>query len=89
MERQGREAAGDSLPYKSVYQQGHWRVEMEFADFERRLTALDTLAAGRVQLLAGNKEIYLRQSPDLILAQMEKSLRGEGHDIPDKKADGE
>lgn len=88
--RQEDEAEGDSVPYKSVYQQGRWKREgIDFVDFERRLTALETFAAGRVLLTSATNEIYLRQSPDLILAQIERSLRGEGHDIVEGAPDGD
>ena len=56
---------------------------MDFLEFQRRLVALDTLAAGRISMNTNREHIHLRQSPDLILGQIEKSLRGEGHDIPE------
>ena len=56
---------------------------MTFEDFQRRLVALDTLAAGLISMNTNGREVYLRQSPDLILAQIENSLRGEGHDVRD------
>lgn len=82
--RQGDEAEGQSVPYLSVYQQGGWkRRGMDISDFGRRLHALETLAAGRIVLNALPKEICLRQSPETIIDQIEKSLRGEGHDVDD------
>lgn len=83
-QRQGGAASGDVVPYRSIFQDGPWKKEgMGFEDFQRRLVALDTLAAGRISMNMNREHVYLRQSPDLILDQMEKSLRGEGHDIPE------
>lgn len=77
--RQGGEAEGDSVPYKSVYQQTPtWREAMSFKDFELKLVALDTLAAGRIRLATTPKEILLRQAPERILHQIERALRGDG-----------
>ena len=82
--RQGKEASDDVVPYRAIFQDGRWKGEgMAFEDFQRRLVALDTLAAGRISMNTNREHVYLRQSPDLILAQIEKSLRGEGHDVPD------
>ena len=79
--RQGDEAKGDPVPYRAVHQEDGWKGHMEFEDFECRLVALDTLASGRIRLDKVHRELYLRQSPDLILDQIGKSLYGEGHDI--------
>ena len=82
--RQGGAASGDVVTYRSIFQDGRWKEEeISFEDFQRRLVALDTLAAGRISMNTNREHIYLRQSPDLILAQIERSLRGEGHDIPE------
>ena len=87
-QRQGKEARGDVVPYRSIFQDGPWKEEgMGFEDFQRRLVALDTLAAGRISMNMNREHVYLRQSPDLILDQMEKSLWGEGHDIPETSAE--
>lgn len=83
-QRQGEEASDDVVTYRSIFQDGRWKREgMDFEDFQRRLVALDTLAAGRISMNTNKEHVYLRQSPDLILAQIEKSLRGEGHDVPE------
>ena len=80
--RQGGAASDDVVSYRSTFQDGRWKGEgMDFQDFQRRLVALDTLAAGRISMNTNREHVYLRQSPDLILAQIEKSLRGEGHDV--------
>ena len=84
--KQGSSARGDAIAYKSVFQEGGWRdQEMEFEDFQLRLVALETLAAGRIQVNTGTREVYLRQSPDLILDQIQKSLWGEGHNVPEPR----
>ena len=79
--RQGKEAQGDPVSYRAVHQQDGWKGDMEFDEFECRLVALDTLASGRIRLDKTHREVYLRQSPELILDQIGKSLHGEGHDI--------
>lgn len=80
--RQGGAAAGDVVTYRSIYQDGPWKDKgIGIADFQRRLVALDTLAAGRISMNTNREQVYLRQSPDLVLAQIEKSLRGGGHDV--------
>ena len=56
---------------------------MKFKDFQLRLVALETLAAGRIQVDPIKERVCLRQSPDLILDQIEKSLWGEAHDVPE------
>ena len=81
--RQGDTAAGDVVAYRSVYQEGGWKKAMEFDDFQRRLVALETFAAGRIRMNMGAREVYLRQSPELILMQIEKALYGDGHDFDD------
>ena len=84
--RQGSTAQGEAVAYLSVFQEDGWKEQkMEFGDFQRRLVALETLAAGRIQVDTGKREIYLRQSPDLILDQIQKSLWGEGHDVPESQ----
>lgn len=82
-ERQAGSARSDVVAYRSVFQEGSWkRGGMRFEDFQRKLVALDTLAAGRIVINTGTREVYLRQSPDLILAQIEESLQGRGHQFP-------
>ena len=83
-QRQGGTAREDVVPYRAIFQEGRWRQDgMDFPEFQRRLIALDTLAAGRISMHTNREHVYLRQSPDLILGQIEKSLRGEGYDIPE------
>ena len=87
-QKQGGAASNDVVPYRSVFQDGPWKEGgMEFTDFQRRLVALDTLAAGRISLDTTREHAYLRQAPDLILDQIEKTLRGEGHEIKPREGD--
>ena len=84
--RQGSSAQGDEVPYRAVFQVDGWKENrMSFEDFQRRLIALETLAAGRIQVTRIREVVYLRQSPDLIVVQIQKSLWGEGHDVPEPR----
>ena len=82
--RQEDEAAGSVVPYRSVFQQGGWRERLGFEDFERRLIALETLAAGRVHVDQQAHEVHLRQAPSLIVDQIGASLEGIGADVTGK-----
>ena len=82
--RQGDEAQEDFVPYRAVFQQCGWKQRTNFGDFQRRIVALETLAAGRVSVSSTRESVYLRQSPDLVLDQIENSLRGSGHDISEE-----
>ena len=80
--RQGDVAKDDVVPYRGIFQDEGWKAGgVEFPDFQRRLVALETLAAGRIVLNTKGEQVHLRQAPELILDQIEKSLRGVGHDI--------
>ena len=79
--RQADEAADSVVPYLSVYQQTGWKERFEFLDFERRLIALETLAAGRVQVKQQSQVVHLRQAPGLIQHQIEKALHGLGTEV--------
>lgn len=82
--RQGSSAGGEEVPYRAVFQVDGWKEQgMNFKDFQRRLVALETLAAGRIQVTEMREVVYLRQSPNLIVDQIQKSLWGEGHDVPE------
>ena len=83
--RQGSTAEGDVVAYRSVFQEGGWKDRLGFPEFQRRIIALDTLAAGRIRLTINAKEVYLRQSPDLILDQIERTLYGEGFVVEEVK----
>ena len=80
--RQGDAARNDVVPYRAIFQDGSWKAGgMSFEHFQRKLVALETLAAGRIVINQAAREVYLRQSPELILEQMEQSLQGKGHDF--------
>ncbi|MDE2974675.1 MAG: ATP-binding protein [Gemmatimonadota bacterium] len=81
--RQAGAARSDVVPYRAIFQDGSWKGRgMRFEDFQRKLVALDTLAAGRIVINTVAREVYLRQAPDLILAQIERTLQGKGHQFP-------
>ena len=83
-QRQGGPARDDVVAYRSIFQEGGWKDNgVDFDDFQCRLVALETLAAGRISMRTNREHIYLRQSPELILRQIEKSLQGEGSDFPE------
>ncbi len=72
--RQGKESKNDLVPYKHVYQTNpDWKA-MSFDDFQGRLIALETLAAGRILINLEQREIVLRQEPTKIIEQIEASL---------------
>lgn len=72
--KQTNEAMGDFVPYRSVFQsRAEWR-KLKFERFEQRLIALDTLANGRMSLNTAKELVYLRQSPEHVIAQIERSL---------------
>jgi len=73
--RQGGEASEDLVPYKHVYQTTpKWKKTMDFEDFQRRLTALETMSNGRLLLKLEQREVVLKQSPEKIVEQVERSL---------------
>ena len=88
-ERQQGEAAESVVPYRAVYQQAGWREHFEFADFERRLIALETFAAGRIQVNQQSEVVHLRQAPELIQQQIERALHGMGTDVGQQDASHE
>lgn len=74
-QRQNSEAMGDLVAYRSVYQsRAEWRKAMKLERFEQRLMAMETLANGRIALNTAKQTVYLKQSPDHIIAQIERSL---------------
>lgn len=81
--RQREEAEGEPVPFRSVHQQGQWKGKIAFDEFRCRLTALDTLAAGRMLLDLNANEVYLKQSPQIIVDQATRSLQGKGFSVRD------
>lgn len=74
-EQQQGVAAGDVVPYRSVWQQrGAWKEKMSFDEFQQRVLALETLAAPLI--MTSGENIHLRQDPahiaDRIAANLEK-----------------
>jgi hypothetical protein len=81
--RQSGEAAGDYVPYRSVYQsRSDWK-KVGFDTFEKRLVALETLSNGRIVLNTTKETIFLKQSPDIVAAQIEATLSKLNKDEPD------
>jgi hypothetical protein len=79
--RQSGEAAGDYVPYRAVFQsRAAWKAA-GFDRFQQRLVALETLANGRIVLNAEN--VFLKQSPDIVTAQIERSLARLADDEPE------
>ena len=80
-ERQQSEAVDSVVPYLAVYQQAGWREQFDFADFERRLIALETFATGRIQVNKQRQVVHLRQAPELIRHQIDRALHGMGTEV--------
>jgi hypothetical protein len=75
--KQTNEAMGDFVPYRSVFQsRPEWR-KLKFDRFEQRLVALETLANGRISLNTSKETVFLKQSPEHVIAQIERSLAEE------------
>lgn len=74
-ERQHNQARGDVVAYRALWQdRDEWKRSMKFEEFERKLVALETLASGRMRIDQGPREVYMLQSPDIIVQQIERSL---------------
>lgn len=76
--RQQGEARDEWVPYRSIHQQEGWKEQYSFKDFERRLSAIETLANGRIKLRQQAREVYLNQAPAMIIQQINRSFDG-GH----------
>ncbi len=72
--RQQGEAAGDVVPFRSVWQQGPWKDQMDFDEFTRKLVALEAMSGGLIVLRTEAHEIRLRQSPGIIADKIQASL---------------
>ncbi len=76
-EAQNNEAKGDVVSYRPIWQ-AHWKNSMTIDDFEQKIVALETLAAGRIRVILNAREVYILQSPEIVLEAMDKSLQGRG-----------
>jgi len=74
---QQHEASGDLVAYRRIWQT-EWKSEMTFEQFEQKLVMLETLAAGRIRVMLGQHEMFLLQSPSIVLEAMGASLLGRG-----------
>jgi Histidine kinase-, DNA gyrase B-, and HSP90-like ATPase len=72
--RQSGEAAGDYVAYRSVFQSRPAWKKVGFDGFQQRLVALETLSNGRIVLNPQNQTVFLKQSPEIVAAQIELSL---------------
>lgn len=72
--RQSGEAAGDYVPYRSVFQSRNEWKKIGFEAFQQRLVALETLSNGRIVLNTTKETVFLKQSPEVVAAQIESSL---------------
>lgn len=71
--RQQKEASGDVVPYRALWQE-HYRDELpDFQAFTRKLIALETISGKLIQL-TDDDNVVLRQSPDIIAEHIQQSL---------------
>lgn len=76
-ERQGAEAAGEPVPYRSIHQE-IWKTRgIEWRDFSLRLNALATLSRGLMSIKKSANEVVLLQAPDIIAEAVRQSLGGD------------
>lgn len=78
-EQQQGVAAGDVVPYRSVWQQrGKWKERMDFDEFQQRILALETLAAPLI--MTSGENIHLRQDPAHIAERITTHLERQRED---------
>lgn len=70
-EEQQGDAAGDVVPYRSIWQKS-WKGKIDFDDFQTKMEALETLADGRMR--TSGQDVRLLLSPELIAAFVADSL---------------
>jgi len=82
-DRQQKEASGDVVPFRALWQD-HYRDEIPgFEDFTRKLLALEVLSGKLIQLTDDN-EVCLLQSPDIIAQHIQRSLERADEDSDSK-----
>jgi hypothetical protein len=75
--RQGSEASGEPVPYRSIHQE-IWKPRgVEWGDFNLRLNALATLSRGLMSIKKSANEVVLLQSPEIIGDAIRQSMGGE------------
>lgn len=69
-------AEGNLVSYRTVWQMGIDRWNVEFDDFERRLLALETLAGGTLMRVTTSPEkvVTLLQHPDILSEQVKQRV---------------
>jgi hypothetical protein len=75
--RQGGEAAGEPVPYRSIHQEIWKPRDVEWRDFSLRLNALATLSRGLMSIKKSANEVVLLQSPEIIADAVRQSLGGD------------
>lgn len=72
-DRQQKQASGDVVPYRALWQE-HYREEVQdFQNFKRKLLALETMS-GRLIQIRDDDNVCLLQSPDIIAQHIQRSL---------------
>jgi hypothetical protein len=75
--RQGAQAMGDPVPFRSVHQDIWKERGIEWDEFKLRLTALVTLSRGLMNIKKSANEVFLLQHPDIIAEAIRESLGAE------------
>lgn len=75
--RQGAQAVGEPVPFRSIHQD-IWKPRgIEWSDFRLRLTALVTLSRGLMSIKKTASEVVLLQNPEIIAEAIRESLGDE------------
>lgn len=72
--RQQEEAAGDVVPYRTLWQQEYRDGGLTIDEMEKKLGALEVLADPLLVLDRARQTVQLRQSPDKVAAQIQRGL---------------
>jgi uncharacterized protein YjiS (DUF1127 family) len=72
-DRQQKQASGDVVPYRALWQEQYRDDVQDFQDFKRKLIALETMS-GRLIQLSDDDNVCLVQSPDIIAQHIQRSL---------------
>lgn len=71
--RQQGDSAGDVVPYRALWQQ-EYRDELSFDQLKVKLSAIEVLADPLLELRVEAETVTLRQSPPLVVAQIERGF---------------
>lgn len=74
--RQNGEAAGDYVATRQLWQ-AVFKDLMPYVDFQGKLSALESLSDGLLQYKAEANDVYMRQSPELVLQRITTSMATE------------